>query len=555
MSIAKSYTAHLIGLTAELVTVEVDISNGLHALSIVGLGDRAVEEAKDRVSAAIKNSGYTSPKQKNQKVVVSLAPADVRKEGPAFDLAIAMTYLCASGELSCDLSRTLFLGELSLEGHIQKVSGVLPIACQIRSVGFDRIFIPQANTEEASLATDVSIYAVSSLAELIQFLTTGHGLEPIRPSIIHSDSGIEDNALDMSMIRGNDSAKRCLEIAAAGMHNILMYGPPGTGKTMLAQSFPTILPALTREESIEVTSIHSAARLSSGLIRKPPFRAPHHTASHTAIIGGGSIPRPGEITLAHRGVLFFDEFPEFDRNVIEALRQPLEDHSITVSRAKGSVQFPAHCIFMASMNPCPCGKRQAGGCTCHQNEIRTYERKVSGPILDRIDIWINVQKVDYARLSARNHRAESSAAIRARVVEARRRQAARFVRKGITKRFNSEMDADDISRIAVMSREAREMLQSSARERGISGRAFHRIIKVAQTIVDLAGEQFIKRAHIMEALQYRQNVDWDTAATDRGMRQRTDSEHRGPRSAREAGRETGHADIPDNLTLGDALTA
>jgi magnesium chelatase family protein len=534
MSIAKSYTAHLIGLTAGIVTVEVDISNGLHALSIVGLGDRAVEEAKDRVSAAIKNSGYTSPKQKNQKVVVSLAPADVRKEGPAFDLAIAVAYLCAAGEISCDISRTLFLGELSLEGHIQKVSGALPIACQIRSLGFNRVCIPRANAEEASLAADdVSIYAVSSLAELIQFLTTGHGIAPITSAASVPDTDVEDEASDMCMIRGNDSAKRCLEIAAAGMHNILMYGPPGTGKTMLAQSFPTILPALTREESIEVTSIHSAARLSSGLIRKPPFRAPHHSASHTAIIGGGSIPRPGEITLAHRGVLFFDEFPEFDRNVIEALRQPLEEHSITVSRAKGSVQFPAHCIFMASMNPCPCGKRQAGGCTCHQNEIRTYERKVSGPILDRIDIWINVQKVDYARLAARNHRSEPSAAIRARVMEARRRQAARFARKGIAKRFNSEMDADDISKIAVMSREARETLQKSARERGISGRAFHRIIKVAQTLVDLAGEQFIKRAHIMEALQYRQNADWEAAATDRGMRQQTDSEHRGLRSARE----------------------
>lgn len=529
MSISKSYTAHLVGLTVEIITVEVDISNGLNHVSIVGLGDRAVEESKDRVSAAIKNSGYTSPKQKNQKVVISLAPADVRKEGPAFDLAIAIAYLRAADDITCDVSRTLFLGELSLEGNIQRVSGVLPIICRARELGFNRVIIPVSNTEEASLATDISVYATPSLSELIAFLSGTILMDPIKPA---DEVTIPDETsdLDMSRIRGNAPAKRSLEIAAAGMHNIFMYGPPGTGKTMLARSFPSILPPLTHAESIEVTGIHSAARLGTGLIRTPPFRAPHHTASHASIVGGGSIPQPGEITLAHRGVLFMDEFPEFNRDVIEALRQPLEERCITVSRSKGSVKFPAHCILMASMNPCRCGKRQIGGCTCMQNELRSYERKLSGPIIDRIDIWINVHKVEYSSLASDTYRAEPSSVIRSRVICARQRQVTRFVSKGVSKRFNSEMDAEDIARTVVMSRQARDFLQKKAASHNLSARAFHRIIKVAQTIVDLDNAPYIKRSHMLEAFQYRQNADWSTyTAKDPRM----DSERHGSRSERE----------------------
>ena len=533
MSIARTYSAHLTGLTAGVITVEVDISNGLNAVSIVGLGDRAIEESKDRVSAAIKNSGYTSPKQKNQKVVISLAPADVRKEGPSFDLAIAVAYLKAAGDFSCDTERALFLGELSLEGNVRKISRILPIICQAHALGFDRVYIPAGNGVEASLAAGIRIYAVDSLRQLIEALSGTAELQAVLPIENIAGDAPEGTGGDMSLIRGNDSAKRGLEIAAAGMHNILMYGPPGTGKTMLARSFRTILPRLTREEAVEVTGIHSAARSldDGGSIFDAPFRTPHHTASYAAIVGGGSggLARPGEITLAHRGVLFLDEFPEFDRSVLEALRQPLEDRSITIARARGSLTFPAHCILIAAMNPCPCGKWQAGGCTCQQNEIRSYQRKMSGPILDRIDIWLNIHKIDYKKLAAKNSSSESSAAVRARVIRARAIQAARFARHSSIKRYNSEMDAKDISKIAVMSSLVRTTLTDLAKEQGISGRAFHRVIKVAQTIADLDEKPFISRDHILEALQYRDKIG--SIGTE--MDQRTDSERHGPRSGHE----------------------
>jgi magnesium chelatase family protein len=526
MGIAKSYTAHLVGLTIEVITVEVDISNGLNAVSIVGLGDRAVEESKDRVSAAVKNIGYASPKQKNQKVVISLAPADVRKEGPSFDVAIAVAYLRAAREIECDLEGALFLGELSLEGNIRRVTGVLPMICQAERHGFKRIFIPAANAEEASLASGIEVYAVASLRRLLGSLDGSEPLDALSTGRIddpeRAAAAIDETSVDMRMICGNEAAKRGLEIAAAGVHNILMYGPPGTGKTMLAQSFRTILPPLTREEAIEVTSIHSAARaLGQGLICAPPFRAPHHTASYPAVIGGGAIPRPGEITLAHRGVLFLDEFPEFDRSVLEALRQPLEDHSITVARAKGSVTFPAQCILIASMNPCPCGKRQIGGCTCQPNEVRLYERRMSGPVLDRLDIWLNVSKIDYDKLAEKNAQSETSAVMRERVIRARAVQARRFAARGMKKRFNSEMGPEDIQKLVTLSSLARIELRESAKLHGLSGRAFHRVIKVAQTIADLEEAAFITKKHILEALQYRQKADSSSPPIKSSMQARS----------------------------------
>ena len=508
MSIAKSYSAQLVGLKAGIVSVEVDISNGLHAFSIVGLGDRAVEEAKDRVAAAIKNSGYISPKQKNQKVVVSLAPADVRKEGPSFDLAIALAYLAAVKELDLDGSGMIFLGELSLEGRVCRVSGILPILSQIADLGFTKAFIPRENAEEASLAKGISIFSVGSLKQTIDHLDGTNILEPIESCWESAIPHKRDDLVDIKTIRGQEMAKRGLEIAAAGAHNLMMFGPPGTGKTMLAQSFSSILPPLTYEQSVEVTSIHSAAKILNGkLVTYPPFRAPHHTSSYPSIVGGGGFPRPGEITLAHRGVLFMDEFPEFDRSVIEALRQPLEDRVITISRAKAVITFPAQCILLASMNPCPCGKGKHAGCTCPQHVLEAYKRKMSGPIMDRIDIWLNIHEIDYQKLAEKDSSAEDSSVVRDRVSAARILQSDRYKRFGIAKSFNGEMDARDIEKMIVMSDSARNLLTHSAEKMSLSGRAFHRIIKLARTIADLAKKDAIDETDILESLQYRRKSE------------------------------------------------
>ncbi len=508
MNIAKTYTAHILGLDMEKITVEVDISNGLHSFSIVGLGDRSVEEAKDRIGAAIKNTGYVSPKQKNQKVVISLAPAHVRKEGSAFDLAMAVAYLSGSGDIEIDCDNTLFLGELSLDGNVGKVYGLLPILIQAPVHGFTTVFIPKENAEEASLARDVIIYAVSSLREVLEHICRVTPLKPLKPRELISP--IEQNYTnDFSLVRGNESAKRALEIAIAGCHNIILYGPPGTGKTMLAQSLTSIMPPLDYDQAIEVTCIYSVAHtLQKELVSTPPFRAPHHTASPISIIGGGAHLHPGEITLAHRGILFLDEFPEFDREIIEALRQPLEDKIITVSRAKGSITFPAQTILVASMNPCRCGKGKENGCACSPKNIELYRRKISTAILDRIDIWINVNKIDYHKLGTDKSEGESSKNIKQRVIEARKIQRDRFSKIDLSKQkyFNSEMSADDIKNHAFLEEEARKVLTGAAEKMGLSGRAFHRIIKVARTIADLDHSKNIIKKHILEALQYRQKM-------------------------------------------------
>ncbi len=502
MSISKIFSAQLYGLEAHIISIEVDLSNGLHSFSIIGLGDKAIDESKDRFSAAIKNSGYISPKQRNQKVVISLAPADIRKEGPSFDLGMALAYLLANNDINFDPKSRIFLGELSLNGEIKKVSGILPLVKGVKELGYQEVFIPIDNSNEAGLVKGIDIYPCKNLNEIISHLLDKSKINKLSQTIIQQNQITSE--IDFAMIRGQEKAKRALEIAASGGHNIAMYGPPGTGKTMLAKAFQTILPNLSEDEVLEVTSLYSISKLLHQPITKPPFRSPHHTASYVSLIGGGPYPQPGEISLAHRGVLFLDEFPEFDRKVIESLRQPLEDHEITISRAKGTLTFPAKCILIASMNPCPCGFGNTDKCTCNNKDINDYQRRISGPIIDRIDMWIMVSKIDYEKLLNKGNVNENSLSIRTRVEKAREIQFKRFKNKLINKKYNSEMSVSDIDKIIQIDNEASTILRNSSEKLGLSARSYHRIIKLSQTIADLDNSPIIKREHVLEAIQYRQ---------------------------------------------------
>lgn len=506
MSISKVYSVQLSGLNAHIITIEVDLSNGLHNFSIIGLGDKAIEESKDRISAAIKNTGYISPKQKNQKVIISLAPADIRKEGPSFDLGMAIAYLSATGDINFNSEDKVFLGELSLEGNVRKISGVLPLTIGAKVNKYKEIYVPIENAEEAALVKGIKVFPVRTLDEIIGHLIYRNGsqIKQQPTTKIKSDSNFFLN--NFNIIQGQETAKRALEIAAAGGHNIGMYGPPGTGKTMLAKAFQSILPSLQYEEVLEVTGIHSIARiLDRNFITQPPFRAPHHTSSYPSLVGGGGFPKPGEITLAHRGVLFLDEFPEFDKKAIEALRQPLEEHSITISRAKGALTFPAQCIVIVSMNPCPCGYGKEKGCKCSDRDISNYNKKISGPIVDRIDMWVSVSKIEYNKLSNNSKNNEDSQSIRKRVEKSRRLQQRRFSKfRILNKKYNSEMDISDIEKCIKLGREEVSLLQTSTEKLGLSARAYHRIIKLSQTIADLENSKEITKKHILEAIQYRQ---------------------------------------------------
>ena len=498
---------------ATIVDIESDLSRGLYSFSIVGLPDKAVEESKDRVGAAIKNSGFESPKSKNHKIVISLAPADLRKEGPAFDLPIALSYLLSAGDIEFSPEDKVFLGELALDGKLRAINGVLPIVKEAKRKGFSEIYLPKDNVREAGLVQGLKVFGVSSLREVLDHLDQSKS-DRVKKKLVPAESTVidlsteEEQSVDFADIKGQDNAKRALEIAAAGGHNILMYGPPGTGKTMLAKAFAGILPALSYDEILEATSIHSiAGALKDTVIVRPPFRSPHHTSSHVSIVGGGSNIRPGEITLAHKGVLFLDEFPEFERRVIESLREPLEERMIKVSRAKGTATFPADFILIAAMNPCPCGNYgSAKRCTCSQIAIQKYQRKISGPILDRIDIWIEVAEIDHKMLNDRA-KGESSKKIRSRIEGAREIQHNRFKNLKLKQSRNSEIKAKHIQEISLLDKDAASALMSSAERLSLSPRAYHRVIRLARTIADLDKSPTIKSPHVLEALQYRQKKE------------------------------------------------
>jgi len=493
------------GISAHMLDIETNVDPGIFNFTIVGLPDNAVRESRERVGAAIKNAGLTLP---IRRFTVNLAPADMRKEGAAFDLPIALGLLTATGQVdSAPLREALVLGELSLDGILRSVRGVLSIALEAKRRGIARLVVPSANANEAGLVDGLEVLGMESLREVLEWID---GTRTITPTAVNRASLFEQTAsssVDLMDVKGQENVKRAFEVAAAGGHNLVMVGPPGSGKTMIARRLPTLLPAMSFDEALETTRIHSVAGvLPKGipLLTTRPFRSPHHTISDAALVGGGmGVPRPGEISLAHHGVLFLDEMPEFARNVLEVLRQPLEEKAITISRSRSSLTFPANFQMVASMNPCPCGNlgNPNAECSCTPQQVQRYMARISGPLLDRIDIHIEVAAVRYRELSERRA-GESSAVVRERVVKARMRQSERFARKRDIYK-NADMASREIAEWCVVNQAGADILKTAMQKLGLSARAYDRILKVSRTIADLAGADSIAPEHLSEAIQYR----------------------------------------------------